>query len=359
MYYRTYFTHAQQLQLTVDDLYAGITTPQRTDSNAKTIRVSEIPPHWYTDSANLEARVLDCFNTNGNVQIQYTEYHIPKASGGYRLISAPSDELKEAQKRLYEIFLKFGAHAHDAAYAYVKDRTCLSAIQKHKDKQTKYFYKFDLHDFFPSCTIEVLQRQLKQVYPFCMLSDATLDTVINIATYNGALPQGSPLSPLLCNMVLLPFDWAMYYSIKHFDGVYTRYADDILISFSNKKQLSFISQIIRGHLPDGLTLNDAKSRCGSIAGRNYNLGLVLNKEHNITIGHKKKMELKAKINNFIFDFTNQNYWSIIDTQVLQGEINYFKQIEPDYANFVINRLEQKHHSRSLSSMFADIISGRV
>ena len=71
------------------------------------------------------------------------------------------------------------------------------------------------------------------------------------------------------------------------------------------------------------------------------------------------MKLKAKINNFIFDFTNQRYWSIIDTQVLQGELNYFKSIEPEYAQFVIKRLEQKHHSPSISSMFSDIIARRV
>jgi hypothetical protein len=293
------------------------------------------------------------------IEIQYTEYHIPNASGGYRLISAPSDELKAILKKLYDVCLSYGAYAHDAAFAYVKDRTCLSAMKRHRDKQTKYFYKFDLHDFFPSCTDDVLQRQLKQVYPFCMLSDVTLYRLIQVATYNDALPQGSPLSPLLCNMVLLPFDWAMYYSVRHFDGAYTRYADDILISFSHKKQLSFVEHIVKGHLPEGLELNTTKSRCGSIAGRNYNLGLVLNKEHNITIGHKKKMELKAKLNNFIFDFTNRRYWSIIDTQVLQGELNYFRQIEPEYADFVVKRLETKHHSSSISSMFADIISGRV
>lgn len=359
MYYRTYLAKNTQTQLTIEDLYAGRTLPTPGETSIKTVRVQNIPVHWRVDSFNFVIQLINLLQNEGHIAIEYTEYHIPKASGGYRLISAPSERLKEVQKKLYDLFLKFGAYAHDAAHAYVKDRTCLSAIQKHKNKQTKYFYKFDLHDFFPSCTIEVLQHQLKQVYPFCMLSDATLDAIINIATYNGALPQGSPLSPLLCNMVLLPFDWAMHYSIKHFDGVYTRYADDILISFADKKQLSFIARLIRNHLPEGLSLNESKSRCGSIAGHNYNLGLVLNKEHNITIGHKKKMELKAKINNFIFDFTNQRYWSIIDTQVLQGEINYFKQIEPDYANFVINRLEQKHHSRSLSSMFADIISGRV
>ena len=358
MYYRTYFTQSRTEQLTIEDLYAGRILPTQGESSIKTIRVNNVPEHWYVDARNFEHAIASCI-INNPAEIYYTEYHIPKASGGYRLISAPSDELKDVQKKLYEILIRFGAYAHDVAFAYVKDRTCLGAIQRHRDKQTKYFYKFDLNDFFPSCTEEVLQRQLKQVYPFCMLSEACLDYIIYIATYNGALPQGSPLSPLLCNMVLLPFDWAMHYSIKHFNGAYTRYADDILISFQDKKQLSFIQHIIKGHLPEGLELNTTKSRCGSIAGRNYNLGLVLNKEHNITIGHKKKMQLKAKLNNFIFDFTNRRYWSIIDTQVLQGELNYFRQIEPEYANFVVKRLETKHHIQSISSMFADIIAGRV
>lgn len=358
MYYRTYFSQNNNTQLTIEDLYAGRTLPTRGESSIKTIRVANIPPRWYTDSVHYNRLLREFFSAHP-FRVEYTEYHIPKANGGYRLISAPSDELKEVQKELYTMLIRFGAYAHDAAYAYVKDRTCLSAIQRHRDKHTKYFYKFDLHDFFPSCTTEVLTRQLKQIYPFCMLNDNVLDLIILAATYNGALPQGSPLSPLLCNMVLLPFDWAMHYSVKHFNGVYTRYADDILISFSDKKQLSFIQHIIEGHLPEGLSLNRTKSRCGSIAGRNHNLGLVLNKEHNITLGHKKKMELKAKLNNFIFDFTNQRYWSIIDTQVLQGELNYFRQIEPEYANFVVKRLENKHHSHSISSMFADIIAGRV
>lgn len=358
MFYRTYFTRNQNAQLTIEDLYAGQTLPTRGESSLKTIRVANIPAHWYADSQHLNTILKEYLNLH-LIDIEYTEYHIPKNSGGFRLISAPSDELKNIQKTLYGIFIRFGAYAHDAAYAYVKERTCYTAIDKHRNKRTNYFYKFDLHDFFPSCTTAVLYRQLKQVYPFCMLDEDVLTQVIDIATYKGALPQGSPLSPLLCNMVLLPFDWAMYYSIRHFDGVYTRYADDILISLKDKKQLSFIAHIITGHLPEGLALNQNKSRCGSLAGRNYNLGLVLNKEHNITIGHKKKMALKAKLNNFIFDFTNQRYWSIIDTQVLQGELNYFRQIEPEYANFVVNRLENKHHCRSISSMFADIIAGRV
>ena len=359
MYYRTFNTTNGVTQLTIEDLYAGITTHTSDASIIKTVRVQKIPPSWMQNATAINTALTAIFNLYSDVTIEYTEYHIPKHSGGFRLISAPSDRLKDLQTDLYKVLSKYNTFPHDAAFAYVKNRTCLSAMQRHQNKNTEWFYKFDLKDFFPSCTVEFLKKQLSQVYPFCIITEALLTQLIQYATYKGALPQGSPLSPLLSNMVMVPFDWAMYYSIKHFDGIYTRYADDIQISFPKKKQLSFIEHVIKGHLPEGLTLNSEKSRCGSIKGHNYNLGLMLNKDHNITIGHKKKMELKAKINNFIFDFTNKNYWSIIDTQVLQGELNYFKQIEPDYANFVVQRLETKHHSPSISSMFADIIAGRV
>ena len=359
MFFRTYYTANNYEQLSITDLYAGRTCTTTDNSSVKTIRVEKIPPAWLTNAEHINTRLKMLFSINANLDIEYTEYSIPKNSGGYRLISAPSDELKRLQSDIYTTLIKYGAYAHDAAFAYVKDRTCLSALQRHQNKKTKWFYKFDLKDFFPSCTTAFLQKQLSQVYPFCILEPDVLNALIKYATYKNALPQGSPLSPLLSNMVMVPFDWAMYYSIRHFNGVYTRYADDIQISFPFKKQLSFVEHIIKGHLPEGLILNYDKSRCGSNSGHNYNLGLMLNKDNKITIGHKKKMELKAKINNFIFDFTNRRYWSIIDTQVLQGELNYFKQIEPEYADFVIKRLERKHQSPSISTMFANIISGRV
>ena len=362
MFYRTYCMaeHLQTPRFSIEDLYAGCIPETTTETvSKKTIRVSNIPPHWLDESIRFNAVLSNFFSLNADVEIAYTEYRIPKTKGGYRLIAAPTDELKDCLRELLKILERFGATSHNCAYAYVKERTCLTAIQQHQAAKTQWFYKFDLDSFFPSCTTQLLERTLCYVYPFCIMSTQNLHNLIRLATYHRALPQGSPLSPLLSNIVLTSFDWAMYYSVKHFNGVYTRYADDILISFPYKKQLPFIERIIQSHLPNGLRLNQEKSRCGSVAGKNYNLGLVLNKDNNITIGHKKKMELKAKLNNFIFDFTNRNFWSIIETQVLQGELNYFKQIEPEYANFVIQRLENKHHSPSLTSMFADIISGRV
>lgn len=53
-----------------------------------------------------------------------------------------------------------------------------------------------------------------------------LMALIDIGTYNGRLPQGSPLSPFLSNIALERFD---AYSQGIFKGSYLRYADDICI----------------------------------------------------------------------------------------------------------------------------------
>ena len=366
MYYKTFYKpeYNTNMQYTIDMLYNGV-TPNNV--------VITGPPEKMTirkDTAftTINTALVNMLETNlhlmNNIPFEYEEYNIPKSSGGYRRICAPNAQLKELQRNVADNLTRLGAIAHNAAYAYVPSRTCKDALIKHQSAENKWFYKFDIKDFFPSCNTEVLPI-LKYVYPFCALSEDTLSKIIELATYKGALPQGSPLSPLLSNMILTVFDFKMQFSVKAFNGVYTRYADDILISTPTHHELSFIQHIIKKHLESlssNFKINTDKSRCGSIKGSNWNLGLILNAENKITLGHDKKMKLKAKINNFIFDFTNQKYWSIIDTQVLQGEVNYFKTIEPEYAAFVIYRLEQKYKQQTrhtLAEMFSAIISGKV
>ena len=369
MYYVTFKTNRNvtPTQYTLDMLYAGVhpetTTPTTDYITIRKEDVSSFTEHLQHSALYNSLKVL--LESTEELDKTYTVYHIPKTSGGYREISEPNPELKELQRNVYHLLTCLGAHPHDVVYSYVAERSCKDALVRHQQANTDWFYKFDIKDFFPSCTAEVLTASLKEkVFPFCVLTEQQWNRLLDIALYNGGLPQGSPLSPLLSNMVLTPFDFYMHYSITHFNGVYTRYADDILISLPVKKQLSFIQNIINNHLhnhvSNNLNLKEEKSRCGSIAGANWNLGLMLNKDRDITLGHEKKMKLKAKINNFIYDFTNQNYWSIIDTQVLQGEVNYFKQVEPDYAAFVINRLERKHNTRlSLPAMIASIVNGSL
>lgn len=367
-YYKTFYKPNLNtpIQYTTDMLYNGVLPESiyRYTAPPEKITIRKESYTSFTINQQIYNALINVLNlVNDELDFSYTDYRIPKASGGYRTISAPNEQLKSIQREVANLLERLGTTAHDAAYAYTPQRTCKDAIIKHQQANNQWFYKFDIKDFFPSCSINILKNNLKYIYPFCYFSEEILNKIIELATRNGSLPQGSPLSPLLSNVLLTPFDFMMTFSMRPFKGVYTRYADDIIISTAHKHQLDFIQRIIKSHLKEISTdfkINTEKSRCGSIKGSNWNLGLMLNADNNITIGHKKKMELKAKINNFIFDFTNRNYWSIIDTQVLQGELNYFKTIEPEYAAFVIRRLEQKHNTtRTLAEMFSDIISGRV
>lgn len=351
-------------QYTLDMLYNGIPYLEQTTDTAYTHMVTVRTEHQdmflSLDSFPAYRLFKELLEAGSQVSKSYTTYRIPKASGGFRTITAPNEDLKYYQASLSTVLQQMCCNAHESVYSYVTGRTCKHAIELHKNQNNKWFYKFDIKDFFPSCTRSVLTAALSKVYPFSKMSADEWDKLMIIALFENKLPQGSPLSPLLSNMVLQQFDYYMYYNVKKLGGTYTRYADDMILSFPKKHELSFISSIIKRHLHNvspAFKLNDEKSRCGSIAGSNWNLGLILNKENKITLGHKRKQKLKAKINNFIYDFTNGNYWSIIDTQVLQGEINYFKQIEPEYAAFVIKRLETKYNTQSLSSMFKQIIHG--
>ena len=367
MFYKTFYKTNPYVNYTVNSVYQNSPIPEaHAISEKTTVRITD---NAFTTPKEYLVQSLTHWLNDATVWLEknpnpYTSYNIPKASGGYRTITAPHDVLKNYQKQICGILIQLGATAHNCAYAYELHRTCKDALIKHQSHASKWFYKFDIKDFFPSCTEEVLMDTLSNVYPFCKLDTATLIKLIYVATHPlKYLPQGSPLSPLLSNMVLTSFDFIMYYSVRTFNGVYTRYADDILISTPTKHELNFIQHIVNKHLKETSSkfrLNTDKARCGAREGSNWNLGLMLNKDNKITIGHKKKLELKAKLNNFIFDFTNHKYWSIIDTQVLQGQINYFKTIEPEYATFVIKRLEQKYnHQYTLAQMFSAIITGRV
>jgi intein-encoded DNA endonuclease-like protein len=157
------------------------------------------------------------------------------------------------------------------------------------------------------------------------------------------LPQGTPLSPLLTNLIMVHYDYMLYQALKNFENqyyAYTRYADDLLISckykFDKEKIVELVKRIITP-----FNLNENKIRFGSTAGRNWNLGLMLNKDNNITIGYKKKQRFKAALFSFLQDFTNGTRWSKIDTQVLVGQLAYYQKIEPEYAQHILDKYNEK------------------
>lgn len=285
---------------------------------------------------------------------EYTVFHIPKRSGGLRTIHAPNPEFKEALSKCKETFeTMIKCLPHDAAYAYIKNRSTTDALKKHQINQSKWYLKLDIKDFFPNCSPEFIYNQLSQVFPFCYITNGAYPTlanklkeIIKICCLDDGLPQGTPMSPLLTNLIMIPFDYKISQLLKRGTGnhyAYTRYADDILISSKSDFNWHEIVNKIKEILEPQFTIKDEKTRYGSTAGRNWNLGLMVNKDNQITLGHKKKRLLHAMLNNFLKDFASAKHWSKEDTQVLQGQLGYLYYVEPNYYHDMLNRYETKYH----------------
>ena len=280
------------------------------------------------------------YNCTKITDLSYHTFQIPKASGGYRTISAPNDELKTMQKKIKiafekDLFLLPSNNAH----GFTGNRNTKTALKQHQKNNSKWFLKLDVENFFPSWNKELIIRQLKQIFPFTYLlenseAEEALNVIIDTCLLDNKLPQGSPVSPLLTNILMIPFDYEIQ---KHLgkDMVYTRYADDILISSKYNFNWQIIVSMVEFNITP-LNLKRNKTRYSSSNGRNWNLGLMLNKDNNITIGWRNKKHLKAQLTHYFLKDNMQ----ITEHQLL-GLISYYEMIEPDYIKYLMKKYKEK------------------
>ena len=259
---------------------------------------------------------------------EYTTFRIPKKSGGYREIKAPNPTLKEAQRTLLKIFQKQGKILeHNCAYGFINKRNCKRSLQVHQDNHSNWFLKVDFHNFFPSFDQDTLRKHLNQIPMWYDTHPALKNLLLALITdETDRLCQGAPTSPFIANIAMMAFDYEMDKYCKHYKMIYTRYADDILISskfsFKFSDVVDMIVSLLHG-LNYPLTLSEHKTRYGSCSGRNWNLGLMYNQEHNITVGYRKKHLLKVIAHKW-------DELSDVDKAHWKGVYSYCASIEPEY-----------------------------
>lgn len=152
----------------------------------------------------------------------YHTFHIPKKKGGLRRIDAPNPELICALYRLKAIFEEdFRALYHTSAFAYIKQRGILDCMKKHQSNESKWFAKYDLSNFFGSTTLDFTIQMLSMIFPFSEVikhdtGKKSLEQALELAFLDGELPQGTPLSPLLTNIIMIPIDFKLSKDFRRF-----------------------------------------------------------------------------------------------------------------------------------------------
>lgn len=364
-YYVTINREAKPYQLTFDDIINGLDEAKlvvhKDTRDTTTWKVDRISPDLI-DKTNFTAMeyALKCFVEKYAHLIAvedksklYYSFKIAKRSGGLRQIDAPEPELKAALYELKGILeKKFYMSYHTTAFAYVRGRCTIDSVKRHQQNQSRWFLKMDMRHFFPSVTPQYLMDMLCMTFPFCSFCSnprnrKLLEDALSLCFLNGGLPQGTPTSPMLTNAMMIPMDHAISkYCHEHSPHLcYTRYADDILIS----SEFSFRWSEVQNSLNEILKvfqapfkLNPEKTRYGSSAGRNWNLGVMLNKDNKITVGHAKKNQFKIMLHQFAMDFKSGKSWELNDLQHLLGLVSYYRMVEREIIDDILARYSEKH-----------------
>lgn len=351
-------------QMTLEELlfqdYKGPMVINANESNTRTYEFNFASEHFTRriDVGSLIAKLTRYNQSTEELRKKnrhelYKSFCIPKKSGGLRHINAPEAELMDAlrrQKTMYE--QDFHVLYHTSAFAYIKNRCTVDAVKRHQANESKWFAKLDLHDFFGSTTLDFVMSMFSMIFPFSEVvkvseGEAQLRKALGLAFLDGGLPQGTPISPLITNVMMIPVDFKLTKAFRNYEKqrfVYTRYADDFIISSQYDFDVHEVEKMVVDTLKDfgaPFSINASKTRYGSSAGRNWNLGVMLNKDNEITVGYKKKRQFQSMMYNYISDKRNGVAWPREDIMAMQGLHSYYRMVEPEAIDAIVKHTNEK------------------
>lgn len=229
-------------------------------------------------------------------EAKYSQFEIPKKSGGFRVIDAPIARLKSVQQKLAallykcQVEIKLGRPPRKTiSHGFKKEHSIATNAAPHKKR--RYVFNLDIEDFFPTINFGRVRGFFIKNRDYHL--DKGIATIIaQIACHRNALPQGSPCSPIISDLITHLLDIRLAQLAKKSGCMYTRYADDLTFSTNLKlfpreiasqdgeswiasKQLT--ETIVRG----GYKINSKKTRMHYRISRQTVTGLTVNRKVNI------------------------------------------------------------------------------
>jgi retron-type reverse transcriptase len=269
-------------------------------------------------------------------ELHYTEINIAKKTGGIRKILSPSITLKYIQRWILDNILS-KIKISEFATGFCKEKSIVTNALKHIGKEC--VINFDIKDFFPSINQD---RVFRIFYYYGYTKDVSY-TLSKLCTYAGFLPQGSPASPYISNIVCLKLDKRLSLLSNKYKCDYSRYADDITISgyYGINKLVEIIPEIIKD---EGFEVNAKKTRIAFKYQRQEITGLIVNSGR-ITIPQKYKSKLNQEI-YYCKKFGVSNHLNHIGCnksffkEHIYGKAYFVNMIEPELGIKILSELDK-------------------
>ncbi|MBX2853114.1 MAG: reverse transcriptase family protein [Phycisphaeraceae bacterium] len=159
-----------------------------------------------------------------NFEPKYRLASISKKRGGRRRLDIPDHKTKTLQRTILRKLLR-NLKTHSCAMGFDPGISIAHNAAVHTGQAV--VIKLDIKDFFPATTKERVEQYFRRVG----WDGECAALLTGLVTHNDGLPQGAPTSPRLSNLVNYVLDCQIQrYVLKH-KGTYTRYADDITVSY--------------------------------------------------------------------------------------------------------------------------------
>lgn len=281
---------------------------------------------------------------------KYKKFSIPKKGGGEREICAPDPRLKNLQRKvaniLSEVFDCSGdgneseIMVNTSSHGYRSGRSIYTNANPHRRK--RFVFNVDIENFFGNIGFP-------RVYGFFLknnrfkLRSKIAATLAHIICTKEGLPQGSPCSPVMSNLIGGALDFRLSKLAERHGCTYTRYVDDLSFS-TNKTQfpvgIAFLDEENGVWVPgkdllsvirrSGFSLNNKKTRMSYKDSRQIVTGLVVNRKVSVPVEYRRRV--RAYVHRLIkegqyFVRNDQGVEFSGNVRALQGMMNYILHAE--------------------------------
>lgn len=298
----------------------------------------------------------------------------PGETRRFRIIAVPDPDLMRVQRWITQRILAL-AKVHPSSVAYAKECKLFDAAQPHAG--AKWLIKLDVQNFFESIN-EVAVFRVFQSLGYGRLVSLELTRLCTRLGYPtkyrqrerwnlqrvrraidqyrtdrmGHLPQGAPTSPMLANLAVKGFDEAVAGIALLHGMIYTRYADDIIVStkrkdFDRDLCAKVIGEVFEEMGKVGLSPNISKTRVVPPGGRKIVLGLIVNGKVP-ALPRDFKLRMRQHVHYLqkpeagpLVHAQARGFASILGMkQHLYGLAAYATQIEPTYGQSLVAELNK-------------------
>ncbi|RYD56630.1 MAG: RNA-directed DNA polymerase [Sphingobacteriales bacterium] len=216
----------------------------------------------------------------------YRSFDIRKRNGKLRKIDEPLPSLKEIQTWiLTNILYKLDCSKYSKAYK--KKNSIKTNAKFHRDQDV--VLSLDVKDYFGSIRVE----DVEFFFADLGYEENLSGMLASLCCLNGSLPQGSPTSPYLSNLITIELDNDLSELAKLYNVRYTRYADDITFSgtFTVGVLINKAKEVATRY---GFEINDKKTRAMGKHEQQLVTGIVVNTKK-LQVSRERRKDLRQQL----------------------------------------------------------------